>query len=383
MNERLRVTQIDDLEALGQRSAEWNALVQRSSTNTVFQTLEWQQSWWKAFGAGARLLLLVVEAGDKLAGIAPLMVLERRVLGRRRRIVEFIGTHAADYCDFIVEPGRPDAVAALVQALLERSGEWDVLHLVNIAETSPLRDALPAAFERRRYTTDLRVLYECPTHVFGDRAADEKLLKKKNIRLKVNRLTRQGRLDFAVYSEAGEIERQLEAFFQQHIERWALTRTPSFFSDERQRTFYRELVRRLAPKAWIVFSVVLFNDRPIAMHFGYEYDKRLYSIKSTFSPQYERYSPGLLEIKYLVEYCLARGLAELDFTGGEESYKYRFTNRMRQNYLVRIYPPWMFYGMDRVLARTKAALQRAPRLRSFGRRLLERWLGEGQKLVGP
>jgi CelD/BcsL family acetyltransferase involved in cellulose biosynthesis len=373
---------IEDINVLGPRASEWDALLKRSATRTVFQTMEWQRSWWNAFGADARLLVLIAEEAGRMVAIAPLMVSVQRLMGRKRRVVEFIGTHAADYCDFIAEPARRPAVYALLGWLVDHARSWDLLHLINIAETSPLLEALPRAFEAHAYATDLQPLYKCPTYAFGDPEADRRLVNKSGIRQHLNQLRKQGQVEFKRYGTAAEMDACLEPFFQQHIDRWAGTDTPSFFLDERQRMFYRELVRLLAPKGWIAFSAVLFKEVPIAFHFGFEYDGRLYVIKPTFNAQYSKYAPGMVHIKYLAEHAMQRGASELDFTTGEEPYKFRFSNRVRLNYAARVHAPSMFYGVDRALAYAKALAKRSRLLHRLGKSVVKPLLGNALQRMG-
>lgn len=378
----LEIRLVEDMQVLWSRATEWNALVQRSATNTVFQTIEWQASWWNTLGANARLMVLIAEEAGEMVAIAPLMVSVQRLLGRKRRVVEFIGTHAADYCDFIAEPARRPAVRALLDWLVDHSETWDLLHLINIAETSPLLEALPHAFKPHTYATDVHPLYKCPTYVFGDRDADRRLGNKSGIRQHLNRLRRQGEVAFRRCSTVSEMEACLEAFFQQHIDRWAGTSTPSFFLDQRPRLFYRELVRRLGPKGWIAFSAVLLEETPLAFHFGFEYDGRLYVIKPTFNAQYRKYAPGMVHIKYLAEHAMQRGARELDFTTGEEAYKFRFSNRVRVNYAARVHAPAMFYGVDRALAYVKGLTKRSRLLHQFGKSVVKPLLGNAIQRMG-
>jgi CelD/BcsL family acetyltransferase involved in cellulose biosynthesis len=375
------ISRVDDLDALWPRQQEWNALLRVNATDTVFQTLEWHRSWWQTLGDRARSLVLLAEAGGKLVGIAPLMISTQRVLGCKRRVVEFIGTHAADYCDFIVDPAQPAVVPAMLQWLREHAEAWDLLHLINIAEDSPLLQALPQAFARRGFTTDLRMLYECPTRIFGDREADKRLPDKQRFRRHYNQLRKKGRLEFRLCASAQEVEERLEPFFEQHVKRWGPTPTPSFFGDSRQRDFYREQVRTLYAKGWILFSVVSFDDRPISFHFGYRYGNRVYFIKSTFDLEYQKYAPGMLHIRYLLEHAMETGADEFDFTTGEEKFKYEFTNHVRRNYTARVYDESMFFGIDRFVLYAKEVARRSPRVRRWGKRI-KPWLGTSLHRLG-
>src|SRR5947209_17193685 len=87
---------------------EWNALLDRCERATVFQTWEWNQAWWRAFGRGKRLRLLEVRDGGELVGLAPLYISQH--LGTPLLRLAFVGTGASDYLDLLT----PDARAAEV-----------------------------------------------------------------------------------------------------------------------------------------------------------------------------------------------------------------------------------------------------------------------------
>jgi CelD/BcsL family acetyltransferase involved in cellulose biosynthesis len=369
----IRISRVDDPEGLWPRKAEWNGLVARSETNTIFQTFEWHASWWKTFGVHAQPLLLLAESGDELVGIAPLMVSEQRLLGCKRRVVEFIGAGASDYCDFIADPTRYEVLPLMLSWLLENSHQWDLLQFSDIPNTSSTLSALSGFFNEHRYPADTRLLYEAPTRLFGDPAQDQQLVRKKSLRRHYNYFQRSGQLEFKHCHTAEEIMGYLDLFFEQHIQRRALTDTPSLFLDGQQRAFYREVVQRLAPTGWLLFSVVLFNQTPLAFHFGFEYGNRIIWYKPAFNVDYADHSPGEVLIKYLLEYALDQGVAEFDFTIGEEAFKYRFANHRRLNYAVRVFRQLTLFHAHRVWFDTKALVKRSPTLARLGRHALRRW----------
>ncbi len=372
----IRVSRVEEIDALWSRKEEWNALVGRNSTNTVFQTFEWQVSWWRAFGDNVKPLVLLAETDNGLVGIAPLLVSERPLLGRRRRVVEFIGTDASDYCDFII--AHRDALPPLLQWLIENADLWDLLNLSNIAETSPLVHLLPQFFDGRGYFTDVQVLYECPTRIFGDLVEDRKLANKKSLKRHYNYFRRNGDLEFQRCTSVEDVASFLDMFFEQHIQRWRLSGFSSLFLDERNRIFYRELVRTLMPTGWLLFSVVSFNRKPIAFHFGFEYNGRIFWIIPTFNTDYADHSPGEVLLKYTLEDALECNVAELDFTVGEESYKYRFSNHVRLNYLARVYRHGVPFYVDQLLLYAKALIKHSV----FLRRLRQRLRRRAYRLIG-
>lgn len=369
----IKVTVVEDFAALEPRRNEWNALVERAQTSTVFQTFEFHATWWKIFGKDDRLLVLLAENDRGLLGIAPLMVLERRFLGRLQRVVQFIGARSFDYTDFIVDRMQSEVLPRLLSTLATSDDGFDLLYFRDIPDTSSSLSALRRFFKEQGRPTDVRVLYEAPTRLFNDAAKDRQLPNKRSLKRHYNYFQRSGQLEFKNFVSAEEILSYLEIFFQQHIRRRAATDTTSLFVDERMRAFFRELVVALAPAGWLLFSVVLFNRKPIAVHFGFEYGNRITWYKPAFDMDYAKHSPGEVLIKYLIEYALERKVKELDFTIGEEPFKYRFANHTRSNCAVRVYRHWLSYRVNRLLLDAKGFVQRSAPLTRIARRTLGRW----------
>ncbi len=367
------VVRVSTLDALDTRRDEWNALVARSHTRTVFQTYEWHVGWWKTLGSERQSLILLAEEGGEWVGIAPLMLSEHRLLGRKRRVIEFIGAGSSDYCDFIVDRASPEVLSLFVRWLSEHNGEWDMLRLSDIPNTTPTLSLLPHLFRPYGYAIDVHQLYEAPTRLLGDPVADERCVNKKSLRRHYNYFRRRGRLEIKHCRTVEEIDQYLDLFFQQHIERRALTDAPSLFLDERQRAFYRALVEELAPTGWLLFSVVLFNDVPLAFHFGFEFGDRLIWYKPTFNVKYAKHSPGEVLIKYLLEYAIQRQMAEFDFTIGEEPFKYRFANHVRHNYAIHVFGRRSLYWHHRLWRDAKAFVKRFPQLARWGRRVIRHY----------
>ena len=92
---------------------QWNALVADTASATVFQTYEWFECWWQAFGNPHQLFVVTVWDGETLAGIAPLMLVRRFGL----RQLEFVGSPNADYQDFILGKRSTELLPLLVRHL--------------------------------------------------------------------------------------------------------------------------------------------------------------------------------------------------------------------------------------------------------------------------
>jgi CelD/BcsL family acetyltransferase involved in cellulose biosynthesis len=346
--------------------ADWSGLLARCDHPGIFQHHDWLEAWWQSFGTGCELVLLLVRDGrGELQAIAPFMVVAQHRFGMRQRRLLLVGTAnaAADYADLIVARGNARARVAIRQWLVARRNEWTSIELYNVPEHSPTLSLLDGAERWRRPLVQFAA--EAPARRLGDAEADRQMLAKKSLRRHVNGFRRDGQLDFVRLTGRTEVDRQLDAFFEQHVQRWAGTGTPSLFEDPSQRRFYRALVERLDPAGPLHFSVVLFDARPIAFHFGFEFDGVFTWYKPTFDPALQKRSPGEVLIRCLLEDAVGRGLREFDFTVGSESFKYRFATVVRRVYRVRLYRR----AWEHLPALARDALKRLlPRLRRVGLR---------------
>src|SRR5260221_10419433 len=114
---RIRTSRLENWESLSGLEAAWTDLLDRSPGSSVFQTFPWHACWWKVFGAPHQLFVILAYTGDRLVGIAPMMIArEKGSLGRAQRQLHFIGSRngASDYCDFIIDPDVPEALDALL-----------------------------------------------------------------------------------------------------------------------------------------------------------------------------------------------------------------------------------------------------------------------------
>src|SRR5437588_12709315 len=97
----MRIESFQSPDAFAALQPDWNALLNRSVSDTLFLTWEFQSTWWSHFGAGHELRLLTARCDDgRLKAIAPLY-LEHEPAGRA--VLRLIGgIEVADYLDFIV-----------------------------------------------------------------------------------------------------------------------------------------------------------------------------------------------------------------------------------------------------------------------------------------
>src|SRR4030067_2334757 len=113
--------------------------------SSIFVLPTWMQVWWLAFGSRAELRLYAVQQGEKILGIAPLLVKEATA--------SIVGNNdVCDYLDFVVVPGKEDDFFTTVLNYLRQNGvtQLDLKQLR--LDSTVLTNLLPVA-RRRKYKT--------------------------------------------------------------------------------------------------------------------------------------------------------------------------------------------------------------------------------------
>lgn len=315
-------------------AAEWNELVARNETNSIFQTYQWFDAWWQTFGEAHQLFFLLLRQEGRIVGFGAMM-LRRMAFGARR--LEFVGTGNADYQDFVVPEDKPAALHAICEFLRTHSTRWRSAWLSNVPSQSTTMFHLREAGRRSGLHLIEEGRVRCPALQLSDRDSAEKLLKKYSLKRPLNWFSSRGEVRFRNVASLDEIRDWLPVFFEQHTGRWHAIGRPSLFDMARQRRFYLTLAAGLHSAGWLLFSVLEFNGQPIAFHFGFDYFGSLIWYKPSFDVRYSEHSPGLLLTRKIIEDGLQRSKRELDFTIGEEAFKDRFANISRFNVTLSVY----------------------------------------------
>jgi CelD/BcsL family acetyltransferase involved in cellulose biosynthesis len=317
-------------------AAAWNSLVARNETNSVFQTYEWFDAWWRTFGGGHRLFFLVLWRNGEVVGFAALMLRRRLLRGSR---LEFVGTGNADYQDFVLLPEHKEAaMVAICDFLQGHAAQWRSAWLCNVpAHSSTVVHLQRIGAAHQLHLIDHAVM-RCPSLQLQSEGHEaEKLLKKYSLKRPGNWFASRGEVKFRHVSSASEIQAMLPVFFDQHVRRYREAKRASLFEKPKQRSFYLALAAAFHSAGWLLFSVVEFKGQPIAFHFGFDYFGSIVWYKPSFEVAYAEHSPGLLLTRKLIEDGMSRQRRELDFTIGDEPFKDRFANLSRYNVTFSIY----------------------------------------------
>ncbi len=352
MDRRLTVTvytTIDDFRGL---EHDWNRLLDRSDSRSIFLSWDWLYSWWCQFAPGRELRIFAArDASGELVGVAPLcLAIERRFFALRT--LRFLGTErvSSDYLDLILLPERgEEAAEALWQRLLLDSGTWDLLCLTDFLESSMVLRHWGSRAVSGRLISDETHCQVCPHLPLPASIEELRRSLGSSTRLNFKRQPRRLRASgivFAVAETADQLPAALERLYQLHHLRWKAKNQRGNFQDPRVVAFHAELTARLGPKGSARIYELRCGERSIASLYAYQFKGVLFAYQMGFDPappgvelSGTRYSPGFALIASGLEDAVRRGLHEFNFLRGPEAYKIQWTRSRRDTRTLAIASP--------------------------------------------
>jgi len=349
--EILKIIELDDFNQFVDLKDAWNDLLAKSKDNDVFSTWEWLSSWWRHFGEGRKLRVLLVNDNNKIVAIAPLMWSKYNFLhfGSFTKI-EFIGSPQSDYNNFILIKRKMKCLRLFLDYLNEHN-DWDYLELSDISESTvsmkllrqmPSEELLGGRLEEK-------VTFLCPymnlpdsMEMFMSRLSGN---MRRNLRRRMRRLSEKYRVEVRTHADFSSIEEAMNAFYKLHQKRWGIQGFPGVFAEKRLRDFHLDVARHLAEKGWLSLYFLIANDDPIAAIYSFDYKQKKYEYLTGFDPEYSQYGVGNLIRRYVAGECIRRGLKEYDLMRGAEPYKSSWNTKNRKNLELRLIHKGLFARM--------------------------------------
>ena len=314
---------IDGDAVFDELAGEWDELAARGMTNTPFQKLAYQQSWWKNLKPqGARLQSVVVRHEDgALAAIACLYV-------TTDEMVRFNGCiEETDYLDLITTAeDAADCWQAVLESMLsEAFPPWRHLNLCNIPAYSPSRTMLAEAAAQFDMTVAESINEVCPVIALPDSferylgGLDSK--QRREVQRKLRR-AKGAEARLHIVSAEEDLSEAVDEFLE-------LLQKSTFekreWLNEGRRTLFHEIAQAAQQDQTLQLMFLEVNDQKAAALFNFDYDDRIWVYNSGLDPDlFSALSPGVVITALAIEEAIANNREEFDFLRGDEAYKYRF-----------------------------------------------------------
>ncbi len=307
-------------ESFGSLTSYWAEAGHNLRWGSVFILPAWLRVWWQTFGSGAELYLRAVWQGEKIIGIAPLLI--------RDKTASIVGSaNICDYLDFVVTPGKEDDFFNVLLDDLVQKG-ISQLDLKPLRPDATVLTDLIAIAQNRKYEVlcheeGVSIELDLPS-TWDEYLATLTKKQRHEVRRKLRRLGEAGNMDYRcveVSQEAGDYMDTFLKFFSLSRE------DKASFMTTRMESFFRSLTEAMAEIGLLRFGILELDALPVAMIMGFDYNEAMYLYNSAYDPNYSHLSVGLLSKVLCIKESIHRGRKKWDFLKGGEPYKYHIGGR--------------------------------------------------------
>jgi CelD/BcsL family acetyltransferase involved in cellulose biosynthesis len=305
---------------------EWDNLVRSMARPSPYLLHGWLSAWCRHYAADGALRVHIVRDGGRLVGAFPLFVSRSRGV----RVARFLGGRHSALADLILAPGADDAAP---QRLIELAlgSDQAFADLFGLPGDGPLASLHEAAQVRLIERVEAPVLDLSPGFDAVYTAHTTSKRRNSNNR-RLRQLEELGKVEFTTAVSADDLAEALEHAFALHRLRWHGRPDGSDFASDRGMAFQREAIAKIAQLGVPRVVTLRLDDRPIAFHYSFVVNRRMFVHRLAFDPSLARFSPGVLTMIEVFRAAAEEGIERVEYLGGDESYKLEFADRVEPLY---------------------------------------------------
>lgn len=340
----VQISVVSDLDGLAALGPVWCGLLERARVASVFLSWEWLHAWWRIYGKGDRLRVLVARRGENVLGILPVYVQKTRVQRVMPvRILRFVGTGgdtSPDDLDALLDPAHEATTArALAEYVVRKLGGWDVLWLTDMAQESAFRHALGEAIGNRSGSAGVsaRISYLLLPESWEAYLQAQHRDRRYTLRQTRRRIEAQPGARLFLWDDSARLDQAIDRLVALHHLRWQGRDEGHAFSTPEYVAFHREVMHVCQERGWLRLYCLEIGGEIVAMFYFYRFRDGVYYFQGGFDPALSKLRPGLVLMGYAIEHSIGEGNRVFDMLRGEYEYKTQWAKERRQTYYHRAY----------------------------------------------
>jgi CelD/BcsL family acetyltransferase involved in cellulose biosynthesis len=363
----ITVREINDPAELPDLRQTWDELHARTPEASFLHSWAWFAIYWKHFGAGKGLRVLVVEDGGRAIGIVPLLV----------RIAKWsepvrILTYPLDeneWVNYSLSIG-PDSLTVLTAALEHirlTPRDWHILELSRVdVETDQGRTK--TALENAGLSAICEVQFPravinlAETGTWEDYLATRGSKRRTELRSKEKRLARRGKVSFVRYrplpADNGQADYRWDLYDACEAvaeASWQGNSQGNMLNKDKFREFYRDCHRAAVEQGAADLCVLYVDNQPVGFQYAYQSRGMVVGVKTAYDRAFAAEGAGNVLVARTVADSFERGDKVFGMGSSRQEYKrlWQTQTLARVNYVH--FPPGALVAQ---VIRAKRAVER-------------------------
>ncbi len=335
----VQVEEINQIDRLAGIRQEWGALLGQTPGASFFHSLDWLEIYWRHFGRGQKLRVLLVRDADRLTGIVPLVIRREPTRVGTIRTLTF---PLHDWGSFYgpIGPDPEKTLRAGLSHIRNTSRDWDILELrwQGAPDTDPdiaRRTMLAAGFQAFPTVSDHAAIVDL-TGTWESYWKSRKGAWLRRFRHAERQLSEQGEITCIRYRPQGSAQRDdsprwdlYDACEEIARRSWQGDATDgTTLSHESVRGFFRESHEAAAALGCVDLNLISVGGVPTAFIYGYHYRGYIYGLRRGFDAARCRQGAGNVLMAYVLRDSFARGDRLYDMGAGSIEAKRHFQTRL-------------------------------------------------------
>jgi len=343
------VLEINDLEQLAQIQLAWNALLPGTPGASFFHTFDWLDTYWRHFGEGQKLRVLVVRSDGSTVGILPLCVRKERYGWGMLRVLTYPLDNGGTWFGPI-GPSPAATMLAAMQHIRRTPRDWDMIELRGIGpdaiDGGRTARALRAAnlfSEKHEYQT--MSVVDLPA-CWNDFLAGKSWTLRRQFRRTLHHVFDERGTQFVRHRPAPAREGDGDPRWDLYAMCEATARTSwqssvrngNTRTHERARAHCRAAHEAAARLGMVDLNLLLLAGHPVAFLYNYHYQGRIITLETGCDAAAGRDGIGMALVLQSMKDGIERGDRLIDLGPGECEHMRRLRTHTETSYRLTYTP---------------------------------------------
>ncbi|MBD3337884.1 MAG: GNAT family N-acetyltransferase [Candidatus Lokiarchaeota archaeon] len=285
----------------------------------VQNSFEWCDTWWKFFKNENRSLhIITVLKNGTIAGIAP-MFLEKSIHMKK---LKFIGSGLTDFHEFLID--KDDDSKLIIKAIINylyKCENWDIALLEQVNNKEDIYKYFSEAgiYKKKQSEISIVNINGYSWEEYFKTVSNHKF--RYEIKRRKKKLEKEKKPHFELINSSNFSSAHLDRVFDLHVRRWQEVNRNSKLTIKEIDLFLREILAYciISGKALLY---LLYDDKTlISYRLGFVSGQTFFDWNTSYNPEYAKYAPGQLIIRYVLEDLINSGFGCFNFMRGDYQYK--------------------------------------------------------------